>query len=134
MATEASSLVGRQWLTKHERRLVEFLAYNPEASLREAGVRSGYQSSPKQHAWAALQRPVVVRALKVRRASLRSTISDSDRLKITNLLDALAAGLTATRTYFDATGEVRRIPDYTTRLRYLNIAFILHGIRLGKAR
>jgi hypothetical protein len=120
---------------KKQRKLVKAVVAEPEATLEELGVRAGYQASPKQHAWQAMQNPNV-------QAAIRELLNANPKTRLEALTKKLEEGLEATETKFfthhEDVGrgkkkrsvfkiEERECVDFSVRKGYLEMAFELHG-------
>lgn len=108
----------RHRLTPKQRKAIQVIARDPDATLSEIGVKAGYTSP--QHVVRALASPAV-----------KAVMETDKRLKARALVRKLAEGLDAKETkFFSDKGIVtdkRDFIDYQTRHKYLETALRLRG-------
>lgn len=112
-------------LTEKEKKLIEERTKNPNATLRELGVKAGYSKrTPAQKAHRALNSPPV-------QESLRAAMERDPALCRTARLKKLKEGMSAEKTqFFQSDGRVmdeRTCVDFPTRKSYLELAGKLCG-------
>ena len=112
-------------LTRKQGKLVRAVVAEPEATLKELALKSTYQHEQTVHG--ELQKPHV-------QAGIVELMNQSPKLQMPSLLKKLEDGLDAVDAYPVTTGrgedkvfELKEVPNFSVRHKYLETALELQG-------